>query len=277
MKLDQLPEDCMARVLSFTTPRDTCQTSAVSSALHAAADSDLLWEKFLPPNYREILSRLVTPVEFKSRRELFGILCSPLLIDGGNKSFSIDKSTSKKSYMLSARELSITWGSNPLYWCWKPLLQSRFAEVAELILIWWLEIHGNINTLMLSPNTKYGAYLILKICDRAHGLDSIPSEVSVEVGDYHSKGMICLKRPREDRIRPFVGGTRRIEVLRPSFSKEEEERVVRERRDGWLEIELGEFYNDGSEKEVKMSLREVKGEHLKGGIVVEGIEVRPKS
>ncbi|GKD38325.1 F-box protein PP2-B15-like protein, partial [Tanacetum coccineum] len=46
----------------------------------------------------------------------------------------------------------------------------------------------------------------------------------------------------------------------------------------WLEIELGEFYNDGSsEKEVKMSLREVDGVRLKGGLLVEGIEIRPVS
>ena len=55
-----------------------------------------------------------------------------------------------------------------------------------------------------------------------------------------------------------------------------EERVPREREDGWLEIELGEFYSDGSDEEVKVSLKEVKGEHLKGGLIVEGIELRPK-
>ncbi|KAK3036771.1 hypothetical protein RJ639_029736 [Escallonia herrerae] len=155
--------------------------------------------------------------------------------------------------MLSARDLHITWSSNALYWCWKPFLQSRFADVAELVMVCWLEIHGKINARMLSPNTTYGAYLVVKFAERAFGLDSLPSDVSVEVGDKQSRGTIYL-RHKECR----------------------EKTVTHERDDGWLEIELGAFYNDGSEKEVKMGLKEVEGVHLKGGLIVEGIELRPK-
>jgi hypothetical protein len=53
-------------------------------------------------------------------------------------------------------------------------------------------------------------------------------------------------------------------------------RVASEREDGWLEIELGEFFSGENDEEVKMSLMEVKGHHLKGGLIIEGIEVRPK-
>lgn len=41
------------------------------------------------------------------------------------QTFSIDRQTSKKCYTLSARELSIAFSRNALYWCWKPLLGSR--------------------------------------------------------------------------------------------------------------------------------------------------------
>ena len=51
--------------------------------------------------------------------------------------------------------------------------------MAELRTTCWLEIHGKIKTKILSPNTKYGAYLIMKISNRAYGLDSIPSEMSI--------------------------------------------------------------------------------------------------
>lgn len=251
MKLDLLPDDCIAHVLSCTTPQDVCQSSIVSSAVRRAAESDNLWEKFLPSDYREIISRLMFPVSFTSKKELFVKLSSPLLIDGGSKTFSIDKVTGKKSYMLSARELHITWSSNSLYWSWKPLLKSRFAEVTELVMVCWLEISAKMNTQMLSPNTNYGAYLVVKFARRAFGLDSIPSDVSVEVGDYKSRGTI---------------------YLRQNGSPE----GVFYRGDGWTEIELGSFYSDGNDKEMKMSLREVKGEHLKGGLIVEGIEIRPK-
>ena len=45
-----------------------------------------------------------------------------------------------------------------------------------------------------------------------------------------------------------------------------------------MELELGDFFNgdQGDDEEVKMSLREAKGYHLKGGLIIEGIEVRPK-
>ncbi|XP_052182538.1 F-box protein PP2-B15-like [Diospyros lotus] len=276
MKFDALPEDCIASILSLTSPPDAGKSSAVSSAVRAAAESDLLWESFLPPDYRDVLSRLTSPVLYRSKKELFLRLCIPRLIDGGTKSFSLERSTSKKCYMLSARELSITWATNSLYWCWKPSLQSRFGEVAELITVCWLEIHGKISTRMLTPNTAYTAYLIVNFADRAYGLDYVPSEVLVEVDNHQSRGLIYLRPEEGKRKMPeLILTCNRMEALRARVMKGEE-KVAHERGDGWLEVELGEFHNDGSEKDVKMSLKEVKGEHLKGGLIVDGIELRPR-
>lgn len=143
-------------------------------------------------------------------------------------------------------------------------------------MVCWLEIHGRMNTRMLSPNTYYGTYLVVKFPSRAYGLDVLPSEVLVEVGDYQSCGTIYLRHTNSStKSRECVCGTNGIQTLRSRVMKGED-RAIRERGDGWMEVELGEFYCDGSEKEVRMSLREIKGEHLKGGLVVEGIELRPK-
>ncbi|KAG8369135.1 hypothetical protein BUALT_Bualt15G0119700 [Buddleja alternifolia] len=249
-RLDSLPEECLAHIISFTSPRDACLSSLISGSFRDAADSDLAWEKFLPSDYREIISRSVYPVEYSSNKELFRKLSStPLLIDGGNKTILIDRYNNKKCYMLSARGLSITWSSHSLCWCWKSLLHSRFHEAVELIMVCWLEIKGKINTKILSPNTTYGVYLVIQLANRAFGLDSLPSEIEVQVGDYKTRGTICVKR---------------------------DERVLCARDDGWLEVELGEFYNDESGKEVIMTFKEIKGEQLKGGLIVEGIELKPK-
>lgn len=123
----------------------------------------------------------------------------------------------------------------------------RFSEAAELRTICWLEIKCSINTRMLSRETTYGAYLKVKIADRAFGLDSLPSEVSVEVGNHKSQGTIYLRSS--------------------SHSGPEDE---------WLEIELGNFYTQ-SDEEVRMCLKEVKGVHLKGGLIVDGLQIRPKT
>lgn len=50
------------------------------------------------------------------------------------------------------------------------------------------------------------------------------------------------------------------------------------REDGWLEIELGECYVgfDEEEEELEMSVFETREGGWKGGIIVQGIEIRPK-
>ena len=63
----------------------------------------------------------------------------------------------------------------------------RFSEVAVLRTTNWLEIEGKIKTGMLSSNTKYGAYLVIKIRNNAYGLDSEKAELSVQVGDDHDQ------------------------------------------------------------------------------------------
>ncbi|BBH06516.1 phloem protein 2-B15 [Prunus dulcis] len=284
MNLDHLPEDCFAHILSFTSPGDACHCSLVSWSFRTMADLDSVWEKFLPSDHAEILSRLVCPITYSSNKELFIKLCRPNLIDGGKKMFSIEKSTRKKCYMLSARDLSITWACNPLYWTWRPLVESRFAEVAELRTIWWLEICGTMNTQMLSPKTVYGAYLIAKLADRAYGLDSLPSEVSLEVGNFKSQGTVYLST-RHDQSRKQAAAadlehehfSKRIGASRRRVLEGDHGGGLCERKDGWMEVEIGSFYNEGcANNDVEMSVKEVKGAHLKGGLIVEGIEIRPK-
>ena len=86
---NKLPEGCVSTILSFTSPPEACNYSMVCPMFRAAAESDVVWERFLPADYRHILSRLVQPLMFSSRKELFLGLCSPNLIDGGNKVGSI--------------------------------------------------------------------------------------------------------------------------------------------------------------------------------------------
>jgi len=133
----------------------------------------------------------------------------------------------------------------------------RFEEAAELRTISWLEIKGSINSGMLSPNTLYGAYLKVKIADRAYGLDLLPSEVSVEVGKHKSQGTVCIRSCRKTDTKCCFRF--------PSKLEDEE----------WSEIELGSFCTH-SDEEVRMCLKEVEGVHLKGGLIVDGIEIRPK-
>lgn len=142
----------------------------------------------------------------------------------------------------------------------------------------WLEIEGKIRTGILTPNTLYGAYLIMNVSHRAYGLDSEASEVSIVVGNKVEKGKAYLyhKDEKELKMETLFYGNRR-EMLRMVHQDQENEGIPHpsKRDDGWMEIELGEFFSGEGDEDVKMSLREV-GYLLKGGLVLEGIEVRPK-
>nr|KYP71175.1 F-box protein PP2-B15 [Cajanus cajan] len=251
--IESLPYDCVSEILSRTSPLEACRFSLVSTSLGSCADSDTVWRAFLPSDYEDIVSRAVNPftLHFSSHKQLFHALCHPLLIDHGNKSFKLDKCWGKQCYIISARELSIARGSDPMIWSWRPNPESRFGEAAELRRVNWLEIEGKMRRRNLTRNTSYGAYLIMKVCDGAYGLDSAPSEVSISVGNkVQHRGKAYL-------------GDRTFQV--PS-----------KREDGWMEIEMGEFFSGEGDEEIIMSLREV-GYQLKGGLILEGIQVRPKT
>lgn len=86
----RLPEECVAYAISLTTPGDACHSSAVSPAFRAAADSDAVWARFLPPDHAGVLARADGGVggvgggaASSSKKELFSRLCdSPVLLDG---------------------------------------------------------------------------------------------------------------------------------------------------------------------------------------------------
>ncbi|XP_031501076.1 F-box protein PP2-B1-like [Nymphaea colorata] len=56
-----LPENCVSHVLSLMAPREVCRSSAISTSFQSAANSDYVWEKVLPPDLPELLSRAVSP------------------------------------------------------------------------------------------------------------------------------------------------------------------------------------------------------------------------
>ncbi|KAH7833787.1 hypothetical protein Vadar_009689 [Vaccinium darrowii] len=269
----KLPEGCVSLILSMTAPRDACRLSAISSLFNAAADSDSLWESFLPSDYRQILSRSVSPVVFSTKKQLFFSLCeSPPLLDGGKLSFALDRESGKKCYTLPAREVAIAGKEDPRYWKWISLPEprfllpkSRFSEAAHLLSGWCLDIWGRINTTMLSVNTSYAAYLIFKIADTWRTEFKFPLKASV-----------TFVKEGEDEYEDDKSSTVFL-TFQPFRRRGEREngRLPQMRRDGWMEIELGEFYNDeGDDGEVEMRLKELR--EWKAGLIVVGIEVRPK-
>ncbi|KAK4413954.1 hypothetical protein Salat_2808200 [Sesamum alatum] len=86
--------------------------------LCVANDAD--WERLLPLDYQEIVSRSVSPLNYATPKDLYLKLSdSPILIDGGEMSFVLDKETGKKCLMIGGKGLKISPGAAP-YWEWTP-------------------------------------------------------------------------------------------------------------------------------------------------------------
>ncbi|XP_022858582.1 F-box protein At2g02240-like [Olea europaea var. sylvestris] len=251
----RLPEECISTILSLTSPMDTTKFSIISHGFKSASDSDNVWERFLPPDYRQIISTSVSPVLYATKKHLYFNLChSPILLHEGNTSFSLDIRNGKKCYVLGARKLLLSWGG---CWSWTQHPQSRFSEVAKLKCPGSIHIRGKIKTQMLSSNTAYAAYLVFHLAERLNGLESSRTVIRF-VDPQIGNSMIVTVEGTE---KPESEGTGKIAQMR---------------RDGWMEIEMGNFYNgEDDNREVEAWLIEINNPVGKSGFIVEGIEFRP--
>lgn len=286
--IGRLSPDILSLILSFTSPKDAARASATSTHFHAAANSDVAWLNFLPPDLPDIIARLDLPLPHpSSTKDLYLGLCEPRPVDGGRRLFWLDRLTGKKRYRLSARELAIVWGEDPRYWRWVdgPRGDDRagtwpppFSEVAELLDVCWLLISAELDTRLLSRQTRYGAYLLLRLDVDSYGLTWVLPTVSVTLGDQVStnKALLALHDDEEEHDERYYDV--RIAVDEEEGRGEGEAAVLRERGDGWLELELGEFFNEaGDDGAVMMELRETQSGRWKKGLIVHGIEIRPKT
>ncbi|TXG72477.1 hypothetical protein EZV62_001056 [Acer yangbiense] len=232
----------------------------------SAADSDVVWDRFLPSDYLSTISDSTSSptLSLLSKKELYHHAChNPLLINEGKLSFWLDKLSGKKCYMMSAKELKIVWVDSPQYWKWISLSEARFPVVARLKVVCWFEIVGKINTSLMSPMTTYIAYLVFKSTHDFYGFDNNPVEAIVGLAGSNGQKRIVYFHPNRQGIVPG----------------DDHGLFPKTRRDGWLESELGEFFYESTDEEGELSLTilEIHRGNWKQGLVVQGIEIRPKN
>uniref|UniRef100_A0A0A9BYZ7 F-box domain-containing protein n=1 Tax=Arundo donax TaxID=35708 RepID=A0A0A9BYZ7_ARUDO len=285
-EMARLPEELLSAAISRTAPRDACRAAAVSPAFRAAAESDAVWSCFLPQDLPPLADGELSPAP-ESKKALFMRLSDrPVLLADGLGSMWLDRESGAKCYMLSARVLHISWGDTPEYWRWIPLTDSRFSEGAELLDVCWLEIRGKIHSKMLSQNSTYTAFIVFKIAGESYGLDFPDQEASISIGENTLTSQVCLhgygnveeEVPQNYRpiMMPAIGARfrRRNRRVPPPGANV---LLPQKRADNWMELEMGEFYNEGGDDgEVSISLMEIKGGQWKRGLIVQGIEIRTK-
>ncbi|KAG6667775.1 hypothetical protein CIPAW_01G124400 [Carya illinoinensis] len=231
-----VPEECIANIISNTSPRDACRLSLVSRGFKIAAASNLAASS----------SSSSSSLNMLPKKDLYFHLCdNRTLIGNGNMmstkhylTFAINKWSGKKCYMLGARELSISWGDTEYDWQWisssksPGLPKSGFSEVAHLWLLWWLEIIGSVETKILSPNTTYGVYFIYTIAQ-------LPKN-----NMYFNTSPYGLFHPMKVSLsieNDIEGETTNIAYLQPRTSRDrppgQEGRLPCKREDMWMETE----------------------------------------
>ncbi|KAH6812983.1 hypothetical protein C2S51_022001 [Perilla frutescens var. frutescens] len=166
--------------------------------------------------------------------------------------FFLDPTTGNNCFLLGVARLIMSWGDG-FNDCWETKFhpKSRFSEVAELIDSPKFYIEGNVKTKMLSPETSYDAYLVFGVSDRYEKLHSAVSIIR-SCNDHESGYGHHEEQARIVQFQPGNG-----------------------RADGWLEIQLGDFYVGLESKgEVQVQLLDTS-RYRKRGLVVEGLEFRP--
>ncbi|WMV56789.1 hypothetical protein MTR67_050174 [Solanum verrucosum] len=160
--------------------------------------------------------------------------------------------------MIAATGLDIIWSHKSKYWKWIPHSDSRFAEVAKLNKVYWFEIQGKIDTRRLSKRTKDVAYLVFKLENKFHGLETV--NAVVRFVDFVSKN----DAEKRASVVHFAGRGPR-------------ETLPFKRVDGWMGLKMGDFFNDaGEDGYVDARLMETKKLYEKSGLIVQGVEFRPE-
>lgn len=86
LKLDDIPESCIALVLSGLDPPEICQLARLNRAFRAASSADFIWEAKLPENYKYLVERFLDLGLLNlGKKVVFAKLARPITFDGGTK------------------------------------------------------------------------------------------------------------------------------------------------------------------------------------------------
>ncbi|KAI3695782.1 hypothetical protein L1987_78782 [Smallanthus sonchifolius] len=193
----------------------------------------------LPHDCEAILKDADTAISMSSIDQLY----AGVFLNKKRKKYWIDKASHGNCFLLYARDLSITWGEDNRYWHW-PYIKETSEEIAEILNVCWLEIHGKFEISKLTPGIKYEVVFVVMLKDPAYGWE-VPINVRL--------------------------------ILSDGNKQEHKENLMEKPRSKWVEIPVGEFMVEPKKGGfVEFSLYEYEGGAWKKGLLVKGAAVRPK-
>lgn len=86
-KLSDIPESCVALVLSYLDPPEICKLARLNRAFRDASSADFIWDSKLPSTYRYILKLLLQdePSTPLCKKDVYALLSKHNSFDAGKK------------------------------------------------------------------------------------------------------------------------------------------------------------------------------------------------
>ncbi|PWA82371.1 hypothetical protein CTI12_AA179440 [Artemisia annua] len=171
--------------------------------------------------------------------------------------FWLGEVNEKKILVLSAKAVLYKFSNVDLFTS-KPLAESRFQEVIELLPQQVFHLNCTIKSQMLSQDSEYVCYLVFKLSENCQGL-----HCPVKVRD------VLHKENNEVEFVYFITPS--------ALNINGITRVPKQREDGWMEIQVWKFnsaheFKDGS---FSMDMKFTSHEGPMSGLIVCGLEFRP--
>ncbi|XP_076950282.1 F-box protein PP2-A13-like [Bidens hawaiensis] len=256
VNLGDIPENCIAHVLSYLQPPEICKLARINRAFRAASSADFIWIDKLPANYHHLVGKLVVDDDKKKLgvKEMFSRLSRPVLFDGGNKEFWMDKISGGVCVSIYSKALTITGIDDRRYWNHIPSDESRFPTVAYLKQIWWVEVDGDVEFPL--PAGTYT--LLFKL--RLGKIIKRNGRRVCNTDDVHGWGV----KPVELKLATSNG--------QQSVSKQFLETTGK-----WEYHRVGEFvvYESNTPTKVKFTLTQIDCTHTKGGLAIDSVFICP--
>ncbi|KAJ9559454.1 hypothetical protein OSB04_014068 [Centaurea solstitialis] len=234
-----------------------------------------------------IINRTDTHLEYTNQKQLYLLLCDGILIDNGQKWFSLCKSTGGKCHMLPATKI-LSHDSKFENLDMLSLSESRFKEVVQLEAATTYALTCEIESSMVSPGNVYACYLVFKFAEAYIWHDDKRSVMAHCYLDNTDKGILFAHlnsrepiniptiMPKDDNKAQKMSN---LDIPTSNdqgkeYKDDDTHNWMELRNDGWMEFILCKSLHK-LEDHKHMSVILTSEESDLYGIIVQGIEFRP--
>ncbi|KAM3382065.1 F-box protein PP2-A13 [Capsicum galapagoense] len=263
--LGDLPESCIALVLTHLDPTEICKIGRVNRTFRQASLTDLVWELKLPENYQILVKKyhldknLWSNSSEESRRltkkELYARLCRPHHFgSSNNKVFWMEKDRGM-CVCISWKEMKITGIEDRRYWSHISSDESRFSTIAFLKQIWWVEVEGDLE--FEFPAGNYSLFFRLQL-----------GKTSRRLG----RRICTVDQVHGWNIKPVQF------QLSTSNGQEATTKYYLNEPGKWIHYHVGDFVADkysSMPTKLKFSMTQIDCTHTKGGLCLDSVLILP--